>query len=89
MTRPGPWDGPWDKEFALRQVRRMAQLATYPKDEEYALAELVKAAMSAADTQEQLQTTIDKIMLTEWECPVPSRLRTMIECSAPSGEPKP
>lgn len=73
-----------DKTFALEQVRRLGQLDFYPKHDDAAIKELVKAAMSA-ETETLLVKAIDCFIFDGGESPKPADIfRTIARMSETS-----
>lgn len=67
--------------FALEQVRRLGQLDFYPKKDDAAIKELVKAAMTA-DTELILIKTVDCFVFDGGDCPKPADIfRTIARMS--------
>jgi hypothetical protein len=65
------------EEFAKEQVRRMGGLNYLPRDNEAALAELIKAAMNA-ETEFACRRAFDSILHDSDDCPKPADLIRVI-----------
>jgi hypothetical protein len=66
-------------EFASEQIRRLAGLNYYPREDDYApaLKELVEAARGA-DSEECLKTAISAILYDAEDCPKPADIRRVV-----------
>ncbi len=67
------------EEFRWKQIRRMAGLDKYPKNEPEAEAELVIVAGKFGRSEAHLRGVIDEIIGVWTKCVKPAELRSMLE----------